>query len=94
MAKVIATGIIALLFTIFTGGFGAAAGGSAGGFAKIIGAVSSSLGFGGAKSVAAPSFGGVQGGGMQMAGAVNLTLRGSDLVGSINRTNSTINKVG
>ena len=94
VAKVIATGIIALLFTIFTGGFGAAAGGSAGGFAKIIGAVSSSLGFGGAKSVAAPSFGGVQGGGMQMAGAVNLTLRGSDLVGSINRTNSTINKVG
>jgi hypothetical protein len=40
------------------------------------------------------NFGGVQGGGMQMAGAVNLTLRGSDLVGSINRTNSTINRVG
>jgi hypothetical protein len=40
------------------------------------------------------NFGGVQGGGMQMAGAVNLTLRGSDLVGSINRTNATINRVG
>jgi hypothetical protein len=40
------------------------------------------------------NFSGVQGGGMQMAGAVNLTLRGSDLVGSINRTNSTINRVG
>ena len=40
------------------------------------------------------NFAGVQGGGMQMAGAVNLTLRGSDLVGSINRTNSTINRVG
>jgi hypothetical protein len=40
------------------------------------------------------NFGGVQGGGMQMAGAVNLTLRGSDLVGAINRTNSTINRVG
>ena len=40
------------------------------------------------------NFGGVEGGGMQMAGAVNLTLRGSDLVGSINRTNSTINRIG
>ena len=48
----------------------------------------------GIKSVAAPSFGGVESGGMQLAGAVNLQLRGSDLVGSINRTNSTINRVG
>jgi hypothetical protein len=39
-------------------------------------------------------FGGVNGGAMQMAGAVNLTLRGSDLVASINRTNTTINRVG
>jgi hypothetical protein len=31
---------------------------------------------------------------MQMAGAVNLQLRGSDLVASINRTNTTINRVG
>jgi chromosome segregation ATPase len=46
------------------------------------------------KSVNNPSFGGVQGGGMQMAGAVNLTLRGSDLVGAINRTNATINRIG
>jgi len=42
----------------------------------------------------AANFSGVQGGPMQMAGAVNLTLRGSDLVGSINRTNATINRVG
>ena len=41
-----------------------------------------------------PSFGGVSGGPLQMAGAVNLSLRGSDLVGSINRTNATINRVG
>ena len=94
VAKVIATGIISLLFTIFSGGFGAGAGGATGGFKTVIGAITSALGFGGAKSVAAPSFAGVSGGGMQMAGAVNLTLRGSDLVGSINRTNSTINKVG
>jgi hypothetical protein len=42
----------------------------------------------------AANFSGVQGGPMQMAGAVNLTLRGSDLVGSINRTNATINRIG
>jgi hypothetical protein len=42
----------------------------------------------------AANFSGIQGGPMQMAGAVNLTLRGSDLVASINRTNSTINRVG
>lgn len=48
----------------------------------------------GIKSISAPSFGGVGGGPMQMAGSVNLTLRGSDLVASINRTNSTINRVG
>ena len=49
------------------------------------------LGTGGVKS---PSFGGISGGPLQMAGAVNLSLRGSDLVGSINRTNATINRVG
>ena len=69
-----------------------AAGGGVG--KTVLSAITSALGFGGAKSVAAPSFAGVSSGGMQMAGAVNLTLRGSDLVGSINRTNSTINKVG
>ena len=96
VAKVIATGIISLLFTIFTGGFGAGAGGFAGGIAKVGKIVGSSLGFGGASGarVGQPNFGGVSGGGMQMAGAVNLTLRGSDLVGSINRTNATINRVG
>jgi hypothetical protein len=94
VAKVIATGIISLLFTIFSGGFGAGAGGAAGGFKAVVKGITSALGFGGAKSVAAPSFAGVSGGGMEMGGAVNLVLRGSDLVGSINRTNSTINKVG
>lgn len=96
VAKVIATGIISLLFTIFTGGFGGAAGGFSGGISKVGGLIASSLGFGGASGarVGQPNFGGVSGGGMQMAGAVNLTLRGSDLVGSINRTNATINRVG
>jgi hypothetical protein len=94
VARIIATGIISLLFTIFTGGFGAAAGGASAGFGKVLAAIGSSLGFGGSNRVAAPSFGGVSGGALQMAGAVNLSLRGSDLVGSINRTNATINRVG
>ena len=91
VAKVIATGIVSLLASILIPGFGAAGGGIG---KTVIGAITSALGFGGAKSVAAPSFAGVSGGGMEMGGAVNLVLRGSDLVGSINRTNSTINKVG
>jgi len=41
-----------------------------------------------------PSFGGVQGGGLGMSGQVALVLRGQDLVGAINRTNTTINRVG
>jgi len=49
------------------------------------------LGFGG---VASPSFSGVGPGQLGMSGSVNMVLRGSDLVGSINRTNSTINRVG
>lgn len=44
--------------------------------------------------VANPNFGGVAGGQMGMSGAVNLVLRGTDLVGSINRTNSQISRVG
>jgi hypothetical protein len=40
------------------------------------------------------NFNGVTGGGMQMSGSVNVVLRGSDLVGSLNRTNATINRVG
>lgn len=95
VARIIATGIIALLFTIFTGGFGAAAGGFAGGLKTVGSLIGSSLGFGGGRSrVQDPSFGGVSAGGLQMAGAVNLSLRGSDLVGAINRTNATINRVG
>jgi hypothetical protein len=94
VAKIIATGIISLLFTILSGGFSSAAGGAAGGFKTVLGAITSSLGFTGGRKVAAPSFGGVSGGALNMAGAVNLSLRGSDLVGSINRTNATISRVG
>jgi hypothetical protein len=97
-AQIISAGIAKLISSIlFPPGAaagalaGAAAGNSAGG--GIIGALVSL--FGGRRSAFNNvNFGGVEGGGMQMAGAVNLTLRGSDLVGSINRTNSTINRVG
>jgi hypothetical protein len=40
------------------------------------------------------NFGGIQGGGLGMSGQVNVVLRGSDLVGAINRTNSQIKRVG
>lgn len=49
------------------------------------------IGFGG---VAAPNIGGLRGGGMSLSGGVSLVLRGSDLVGSINRTNAQISRVG
>jgi hypothetical protein len=96
VAKVIATGIITLLASLFIPGF-AAAGGGVG--ASLLSGITGALGFGGGGiggtgRVAAPSFGGISGGPLNMAGAVNLSLRGSDLVGSINRTNATISRVG
>ena len=91
VAKVIATGIIQLLITLASGGFGAAAGGFAGGIKTVLKGIGKSLGFGG---VANPNFGGITSGGMQMSGAVNVVLRGQDLVGALNRTNAQINRVG
>jgi hypothetical protein len=91
VAKIIATGIIKLIASILVPGSGAVIGGggaAGGGFLKSIGGL---LGIGG---VSAPSFNGVGAGQMGMSGSVNMVLRGSDLVGSINRTNSTINRVG
>jgi len=68
--------------------------GSAGAVSSMLGSIGTGalgdfLGFGGTAN-----FGGVQGGGMGMSGQVNLVLRGTDLVGSINRTNSQISRVG
>jgi hypothetical protein len=92
VAKIIATGIISLLATILSGGF-AGAGGAAAGFGRVGKAIISILGIGG-PSVAAPSFAGVGGGELGFGGSVSLTLRGSDLVGALNRTNTTISRVG
>lgn len=97
VSQIIATGIIQLLATIFSGGFGAIAGKGAGtsgflaGITSVLSGIGKAIGIGG---VANPSFGGVQAGGLGMSGQVNVVLRGSDLVGSLNRTNATINRVG
>lgn len=102
VAKIIATGIINLLASILVPGGAQAAslvGGAAGaanstGLGRAFGdAFRSVLGLGGNR-VAAPSFAGVGGGGMQMNGQVVFVQRGSDLVGVLNRTNGTINRVG
>jgi hypothetical protein len=91
LAQAIASGIANLIAAALSGGGTLALGKL--GAAKGIAATLSGLGkVGGLFGTA--NFGGVQGAPMQMAGAVNLTLRGSDLVGSINRTNATINRIG
>jgi len=98
VAKIIATGIITLLANIFLPGIGAAgaAGGKAAGGlgSSLLSGIGAAFGFNLGGSVAAPQFAGVGGGTMGMSGSVNVVLRGSDLVGSINRTNATISRVG
>jgi len=69
--------------------------GLANGLQNAINSVNTSLAFQGSLAgVSNPNFGGVTGGGMAMSGAVNVVLRGQDLVGSLNRTNAQINRVG
>ena len=99
VSKIIATGIINLLANILLPGGGIASaalnGTATGAGGGIIGAfkaaINSVLGIG---KISNPNFGGVQGGGMQLAGEVVFRQRGSDLIGVINRTNGTINRVG
>jgi chromosome segregation ATPase len=94
LAQAIASGIANLLANLLSGGVAQIAQakiGAAGGVAK---ALTSFGGIFGLRREAAPSFGGIQGGVLQLAAAVNFELRGSDLVGSINRTNSTIGRIG
>ena len=97
VSQIVATGIIQLLATLFSGGFGAAAGKGAGtsgflaGITNVLSGIGKAIGIG---KVSNPSFGGVGPGSLGMSGQVNIVLRGSDLVGSLNRTNATINRVG
>jgi hypothetical protein len=89
VAKMLASGIISLIANLMTGGF-SGVGGAAAGFGRVLGDIFANFGGG----VANPSFGGVGPGSMGMSGQVNVVLRGSDLVGALNRTNATINRVG
>jgi hypothetical protein len=99
VSKIIATGIINLLANILLPGGGraanalgnAATGAGGGILGALKAAFNSVLGIG---KISNPNFGGVQGGGMQLAGEVVFRQRGSDLIGVINRTNGTINRVG
>lgn len=93
VAKLIATGIITLLATIATGGFSAATQVKTGltGFQLFGRAFAGQLGFGPQRG---PNLANIGAGGLAMSGAVNLTLRGSDLVGALNRTNTNINRIG
>jgi len=86
-SKIITSGILKLLASLMTGG---ALGIAKAGLAAVgTEGLAAFLGGGGVAN-----FGGVQSGGLGMSGSVNLTLRGSDLVGAINRTNSQIQRVG
>jgi lambda family phage tail tape measure protein len=89
LARLAAAAALAAILSAVSGGTATPGGVS---FIKAFGSI---LGVNlGGGSVANPSFGGVQPGGMQMAGSVNMVLRGQDLVGSINRTNSQFSRVG
>jgi hypothetical protein len=90
VAKMLASGIISLIANLMTGGF-SGVGGAAAGFGRVFKDIFANFGGGG---VANPSFGGISPGSMGMSGQVNVVLRGSDLVGALNRTNATINRVG
>jgi len=91
--KLTVAAAIAAILAALTGGATMAGGAAAPSFGERFGKAFSGLsGLG--KPSGSANFGGVQGGGMGMSGQVNLVLRGSDLVGSINRTNSQISRVG
>lgn len=90
VAKILASNIISLLANILAPGSGfMIKAGLKGIGTAALGAYDWNL-----TGPGAANFGGVQGGSMGMSGSVNLTLRGTDLVGAINRTNSQINRVG
>lgn len=94
LAQAIASGIANLLANLLTGGVAQIAQAKIGAAGDVAKKLTSFGGIFGLRREAAPLFGGIQGASMQMDGAVNLQLRGSDLVGAINRTNATINRVG
>lgn len=90
VAKIIATGVISLLANLLFPGAGGV-GGSL--FGKVGKDILGALGFK-TERIGNPNFSGVGAGALNMAGAVNVVLRGQDLVGSLNRTNAQISRVG
>jgi hypothetical protein len=92
VAQIAASKIVELLGAIYAGPIAGAVGGGAGGkIGSFLTALSGFL----PTFTQKPSFNGVQGNNaVGMSGSVNLVLRGTDLVGSINRTNSQISRVG
>jgi hypothetical protein len=93
-AQLAATQIINTLASVLSG---FTAGGTGSFLGNLLsGNLGSSMGNSGfqTSSIAAPNVGGISGGPLAMSGGVSLVLRGSDLVGSINRTNAQISRVG
>jgi hypothetical protein len=95
-AQIVSAGIAKLISSILfppSAAAGALAGAAAG---KQSGGIIDALIslFGGRRAFNNVNFGGLEGGGMQMSGQVVFVQRGSDLVGVLNRTNGTINRVG
>lgn len=92
VAQIAASKIVELLGAIYAGPIAGAVGGGAGGkIGSFLTALSGFL----PTFTQKPSFNGVQGNNaVGMSGSVNLVLRGTDLVGSINRTNAQISRVG
>lgn len=87
LAQIIATTVaVAIADAVTGGGYSATARladkatGGGGGFTR--------------SKTSAVNFGGMGQAGLAMSGSVNLSLRGADLIGAINRTNTNINRIG
>lgn len=91
-SKLIATGIIELVSSLFNPAALLSSSVGAGSSSATSGILDNVIGK--VIGAGAANFAGIQSGGMSMNGSVNLVLRGTDLVGSINRTNSQISRIG
>jgi len=90
---VVKAAVLAAILSVITAG-GSAAAGAAGAAKAGGGFIKTFVDLLGFKQSAAPTFGNLQPGGLQLAGGVALTLRGTDLVGAISGANARINRVG
>ena len=93
IVKLAIAAAIAAALSIISGGASNAANGGVN-FKQAFGAILGIKLGGKGGGIANPGFGGINPGGMAMNGSVNLVLRGQDLVGSLNRTNSQLSRIG